>query len=96
MKNIITLLLILSPLFLFSQSTEKILVCKEGKEVWLNKCLSEIDTTQNVRAIDYYTKECARTANTTFCEWKKIIIIKEDTIFCATTKKKKYIKICEE
>ena len=70
MKDIITLLLILSPLFLFSQSTEKILVCKEGKEVWLNKCLSELDTTQNQRALDYYTDGCKETARKSFCEWR--------------------------
>ena len=96
MKNIITLLLILSPLLSFSQTSEKILVCKEGKEVWLNRCLSEIDTTQNQRSIDYYTKECKRNAINSFCDWKKVILIKEDTIYCATTDKKKYIKLCNE
>ena len=96
MKNIIVLLLILSPLFLFSQTTEKILVCKEGKEVWLNRCLSLIDVTQNQRAQDYYTNVCKKTAIESFCEWKKVILIREDTIYCETTKKKKYLKICNE
>ena len=97
MKDIITILLVFSPLFLFSQSKERILVCKEKeKKVWLDRCLSTIDSTATGRALEYYTKECTTQARTSFCDWKDVLLIKEDTIYCETAEKKKYIKLCNE
>ena len=96
MRYIIIILMVILPTFLFSQTVGKIRVCDDPKlEKYFNECKKGSNDLESEREREFYIESCKKNALSNFCEYKKVLIIKNDTLYCDQTKKKKYLKLCE-
>jgi len=97
MKKFLTGLLICLSTIGYSQSVETILVCDDTARVsWIKRCVNALDTTMGQTGYVYYKHECVTSGRQLFCHAERVLLLPKDTVYCATTEKKKWLKICNE